>query len=275
MLRNVAGFTLVEMLVAVGVVVTLAGGLFAVAATAVGKASEAREVGAARKVIAGYVMAIADNDGILPAGYDRTATGVTQRDGRLIHGPAAQRYPWRLMPYLGDSIVDSLYVSNNRTQVDVGDAYAASLYPSFGMNYLFVGGDRQGDGSTAFESDCVTRLAQVDYPSKLMVFASSRGKGSGKSIIEGYSILTPPSVTGRNWEVGAEYRPESPPETYGHVDLRHSGRAVAAFLDGHIRLLSLEELGDMRVWSARAAELDNPNYQVERTTPTRGRSSAR
>jgi prepilin-type processing-associated H-X9-DG protein len=48
---------------------------------------------------------------------------------------------------------------------------------------------------------------------------------------------------------------------YGHVHGRYDGKAVCAFLDGSVRILSIEELRDMRLWSRKAALENNPNYQ--------------
>jgi prepilin-type processing-associated H-X9-DG protein len=260
--------TIVELLAALGVVAVLVGVTFTGLKTVIRKGDQAKETSAARKLIVAYVTAAGENDGVLPPGYDRAATDVHQRDGRLVSGPAAHRYPWRMLPYLGGSVTDTLYVSRNRTMVDLGDEYMVSLYPAFGMNYVFVGGDGQRDGSISFPSDCAQRLAQVSQPSKLLVFASSRAKGNGKGVIEGYSILTPPNLTGRMWSPDEKYDEKSSPERYGHLDLRFSSNAVCAFLDGHVALLGLRELSDMRNWSARAAELDDPNYKV--TAPNTG-----
>jgi len=45
------------------------------------------------------------------------------------------------------------------------------------------------------------------------------------------------------------------------VDGRFDGKAVCVFLDGSVRVLSIDELRDMRFWSRNAALENNPNYQ--------------
>jgi prepilin-type N-terminal cleavage/methylation domain-containing protein/prepilin-type processing-associated H-X9-DG protein len=266
------GFTLVEMMAVIAVTAVLGSMIFAATKAMLSKGREAEEIAAARAVISAYVDASAQNDGILLAGYDRTATEVRQRDGSVIHGPPAQRYPWRLFPYLDRAMEGSLYLTQNRPQVDQGNEYLVSLYPAFGINYYFVGGDIQADGTITHEADCVRRLSHVSKPSKLLVFASARATGRNDEIIRGFHILTPPNLTGGMWHGGAEYSDDSSPEAYGHLDLRHNKRAVAAFLDGHVALLGLDELTDMRIWSVEAQRRDDRNYKVVRvafpTTPS-------
>jgi prepilin-type processing-associated H-X9-DG protein len=259
-----SGFTVVE-LVAVVAIVTVLGTLAVGAYRGVADhGNMARETSALRKLIAAYVGAATENDGVLPAGYDRTARHVEQKNGRVIHGPAAERYPWRMMPYLDRQITQTLYVTNNRAEVDFDDAYMVSLYPSFGINYLFVGGDVQADGEIPFQSDVALRLSQVSKPSSLLVFATSRANGPGEERIQGFNTITPPSFLGSNWS-GTKYDPESSPESTGHLDLRHKDRALAAFLDGHVESLDLTALSDIRRWSMNAADLDDPNYRVTRS----------
>jgi hypothetical protein len=52
---------------------------------------------------------------------------------------------------------------------------------------------------------------------------------------------------------------------YGNVDPRYNRKAVAVFLDGSIRLLDIEALRDMRLWSRNAADQDNANYNIPHT----------
>jgi prepilin-type processing-associated H-X9-DG protein len=52
------------------------------------------------------------------------------------------------------------------------------------------------------------------------------------------------------------------PADFGNVDFRYNGTAVCAFLDGSVRMCSVKELNDMRLWSPNAAEQDNATYRL-------------
>ncbi len=58
---------------------------------------------------------------------------------------------------------------------------------------------------------------------------------------------------------------------YGNIDPRYDGKAICVFLDGSVRMLSIEELRDMRLWSANAKDEDNANYTIYQASPPRGR----
>jgi hypothetical protein len=45
-----------------------------------------------------------------------------------------------------------------------------------------------------------------------------------------------------------------------NVDFRYNGKAVVACLDGHVELLTREEMRDMRRWSNLHAQSDDPNF---------------
>jgi prepilin-type processing-associated H-X9-DG protein len=47
------------------------------------------------------------------------------------------------------------------------------------------------------------------------------------------------------------------------VDGRFDGKAVCAFLDGSVRVLSIDDLRDMRLWSKNAAINNDPNYRPQ------------
>jgi hypothetical protein len=49
---------------------------------------------------------------------------------------------------------------------------------------------------------------------------------------------------------------------YGWVDFRYDGKAVAAFLDGTVRMCGPEELADMRLWTHAAIDANDPNYEL-------------
>jgi len=273
--KSSAAFTLVELLVVVGIIAILAVVVFAAAGTAIQQAHKAQAIGAARNLITAYLAATDANSGQLLGGYDRTVNSLSGPGGVTLSGPAAQRYPWRLSPYLSDDMINSILVGDVAHQIDPTDTYMVSLYPAFGMNYIFVGGDIQSDGSMTYPGDCITRMANS---APVIVFASACGDGSGNpngdgsagSKVSGYCILTPPNLTSSMWN-SAAWNKNSSPSDYGNVDARYNGKAVCAFLDGSVRMESIDELRDMRLWSRTAAQTGNPNYTVTDTTQRGGR----
>ncbi len=228
---------------------------------------KALEISAGRKIIAGYLLYAADNDGALMPGYAPSGTQAVDASGSSIHFPANARYPWRLAPYLDYDMRAILFNGNERALVDKVDFhYAASVSPNLGMNVVYVGG-HYGSGSPLVPNEsstsrygnfCVTRLDQASKPAKLIVFASAR---RSKTEV-GYFEITPPNFTGISW--GGKWNPEAPAAAYGYIDMRYGRKAVAAMLDGHIQMLDEDEIQDMRRWSNQAAEQDNPRFTIKR-----------
>lgn len=266
------GFTLVELLVVIGIIAILLAVSLAGYGMAIKEAHKAQEIAAARNLVNAYVSGIDSNGDLLP-GYDRTINSLPGPGGVNLSGPAAQRYPWRLGQYLNNDTVGNVMVGQVAQQIDTTDTYMVSLYPAFGMNYIFVGGDIQSDGSMTYPGECITRLANS---APVLVFASACGQGdptggSGTgSTIHGYCILTPPNLTGPMWS-GAEWTPNSSPSDYGNVDFRYNGKAICAFLDGSVQMLTPDQLRDMRYWCRGAVKTGNPNYTVTDTTQRGGR----
>ena len=266
------GFTLLELLVVTAIVALLAGLCFPVFQSVLSKARSTKEIQAGRTLIAAYVAAAADRDGVFLPGYDRTVGELTLPNGQPVSGPAAQRYPYRLAPYFSNRMDGTILVNNNAKQITTTDTYMVSCFPALGMNYLFVGGDVSAAGVMTYPNECISRQAMVS--GSPIVFASAAGDGSASGgagatspRVDGYCILTPPHLTGPMWST-APWKSGASPSSYGNVDPRYSGKAVCVFLNGSVRMLSIAELQDMRLWSRNAAEQNNPNYTI--ATPSRG-----
>jgi len=270
------GFTVIELLVVVTIIAILALLSLAGVRKALELAGGVKESGAARSLITAYMAAATDNNGTLLPGYDRTLTELEMPDGTRIPSPACQRYPYRLAPYFNYNIKNTLLTSGN-SSIKTSDYYRVSAYPSFGINYIFVGGDLASDGKVTYSSDCL-QISSRGRGAALVVFATAAGQdasgaASGASVggsgggessaskIEGYCLLEPPRKTGPMWKT-APWTPDSRPADYGQVDARHGGKAICALTDGSVRKLSVEELRDMRLWSFRAADTDDKNYSV-------------
>jgi hypothetical protein len=221
-----------------------------------------------------------DSKGAILPGYLTAALVagpiIVQDDaGNRLTGETAQRFPWRLAPYL-DYNFRGLY-KDDRLLQDIRDAqsvytplgvdyrYVVSLYPSLGMNTPFVGGSANHLAfnpavPSPFGRFWVAKIDEPIHPDKLIVFISARAEqSSGIPSLgrpEGYFRVEPPNFTARTWQ--ARYDPDAPYPgvNSGFVALRYAGRAVAAAFDGHADMLGWEPLQDMRRWSNRAQTAD-------------------
>jgi len=260
---NHGGFTLVELLVCIMIVAVLSGLAFSVSGKIQEAGDHAREVNAGRQLIVAYNAAAIERNGQFLPGYDRTTSEVELRDGQIISGPPANRYPFRLLEYLNHELDGTILVNRNKTQLDRDDHYSISTYPAFGINYQFLGGNISSTGIIDMPDEVATRPASG---TNLLVFASAGSAStSGNEATHGFNILTPPRVYGLLWTT-ASWTESARPDHYGYVHARHNGKAVSAFQDGSIRVLTIDELRDMRLWSMRASELNDPDYTVAPVT---------
>lgn len=270
-------FTLLELLVAMAIIGVLAA-LVCAAVNRVRKSGAlAREVSAGRQMAAAYINAAADQNGQLLVGYASSGKATDDR-GQVLGNPTNGRYPWRLAPYLeyrlqGIMLVNEQeYICKLKSHEEY--VYRASLFPSFGINATFVGGnERMGlIPSPAmlkhFGQFVVTRLQQVSQPGRLILFASARSTGENAAsgelsgqVQSGFHLIAPPRTTQVDWQ--GKFDPKGPAEKFGFVDLRHGERAVCVMLAGNVELLDEKQIQDMRYWSVQAADADDPDYILQ------------
>ena len=143
--RTKLGFTLVELLVVIGIISILASLLLPVLSESKMVARKTNELSSSKQLILGWHLYAEDhNGGVLP-GY-RNGYNAYDLQGNLLRNPINVRYPWRLIPWLGDSF-ELIYANKNRQLLeefrsDYEDySYAVSLFPSLGVNSRFIGGD--------------------------------------------------------------------------------------------------------------------------------------
>jgi len=205
-------------------------------------------------------------DSVFP-GY---VTDTEARDdrGEVLGFPINARYPWRLSPYLAQSM-ELIYCADNRAKLrqlrrlDRGSyVYAVSVYPSLGINSYFIGGNETEFPAPAanqrFGSGTVVlKLSDIRNPSVLMSFISARSALTGPDA-NGYYQVTPPFLTDRKWET--QWPPENGPKSWGFVAPRFEKRAVSAMIDGHVETLSLTQQQDMRFWCNTA---DNADFTLK------------
>lgn len=253
------GFTMIELLVAVTLTCLLVGLGLAGADMAMGAARKAREISAARTLIASYLLYPQDHNGELMVGhYEGSTPNLNENDRTLPNGQrlgAAElhRYPYRLAPYFDYRTDGTILVNKNASQIESvfpGNMhlYGTTLCPALGINYYFVGG-YVVDGEMVNPEETVTRMIQAHKPSSLLVFASAFTEINGTRI-DGRFGVEPPSYRSVLWDQNLR------------VDPRHSGRAVCAFLDGGVRMHTVDELRDMRLWSNNASKKDDADYTV-------------
>lgn len=194
----------------------------------------------------------------------------------------------------------------NSSYTDYGSgtyAAAVAFHPTFGYNAVYIGGSfnhgafRQSrgagmefvkPGSNPFASGgnfYVDNISRVNYPTKLLLFASSRGGDvreggywswgsgvpNGNPVRPGYYAVLPPRVhpTERGYDgagvqlaggwSGSNAFTErgSQPSDWGMLHPRHFKKAVTIMVDGHVEHQSVEQLRDMMKWSNFA---DKPDW---------------
>ena len=253
------------MLVVIAVLGLLAGVSMGAYQKTMAKASMGSEISAAKNLIQAYQIASVENGGRLLPAKDPAATGVKNANGQNISmAEVRSRYPFRLAPYFNHQLDGTVLVNRNESQIVkmMGSSglmydYGVSVFPAMGINRYLVGGNltRKPDGGfeVQYSEECVQSMAQADQ--SVIVFVSA-----GNPDIDGYEYVTAPLGPGGQWS-SAKWSKGVDAGNYGHVDGRFDGKAVCAFIDGSVRVLSMDELRDMRLWSRKAALENNPAYQ--------------
>jgi prepilin-type N-terminal cleavage/methylation domain-containing protein len=265
--RSDGGFSLIELLVVIAIIGLLTSLVVPTLGRAKQRAAMINEMNSARQVILAWQMYADDHHGAVLPGY-RYGFAAFNRLGEALTHPINARYPWRLAPYLGNHF-EVLYVNRNRGLLhnfargnEENYAYAASVFPSLGVNAVFVGGDDlllppTSKATEIYGPFCVLKTADVHRPSKLLTFISAQGPFHGATV-EGFYRVEPPYLGKRVWQQA--FDPALPPEHLGFVHPRFGGRAVAAIVDGHSAALTFQELEEMQRWSNLA---DQPDWRLE------------
>lgn len=282
-----AAMTIVEMLVVVSIIAMLMAVALPSLRAVRGAGRLSTEQSAARQLTVGYIAYTNTNREAVMPGYlpacepskPRFCFTVLNQDSEPVNATAARRYPWRIAPYLSYQI-DGLFVGEHyevfeqlRLQEQWDYEYAVSLAPSFGLNTEWIGGDASQMSMGFLDPGhplaqlydmrkfSISRITQTIHPDRLLVFASSRGPNPIAPDAPGQSMGTPAPVEGHfrvtsprlaenqpvRWN--DVFNPADPPAKSGFLSPRHRDRAVTAFIDGRVGLLSRDELWDMRHWA--------------------------
>lgn len=271
-------FSLIELLVCIAVIAIVISLVLPGLAKGRALCRQLREASAAQQGMVAFTAYAHDSKEQVLVGYatKKMVSGpimVVNEAGERLTGEAAQRFPWRLIPYLGGDF-RSLYQDRKIMEFlvdkkDYPDAthaydYVISLFPSLGLNSTWIGGtDLQGEFGKDFKQiysrPYITRIDEPRRPTELITLVSARSQTHellptmGRP--EGFFRVESPYFTeslGRQWETTYDADAELPGSNSGFVSLRHMGKAVAAMFDGHATTLKWDELNDMRHWADQA-----------------------
>ncbi|MGE9267055.1 MAG: type II secretion system protein [Verrucomicrobiales bacterium] len=261
--KKASGFGLVELLVVIAIIAVISALGLAGFTKAKEAARMAKEVAAARTQMTAYLSYASDHNGRLLPGIDSSVRAEDRR-GMSYSGMIAKRYPARLAPALNWEFEGSVCVNQSEEWAD--NFYMASVFPAFGINATFVGGwfderepdpDRDADKYGHF---CIRTLLQADSAGEQLVFASAWMSAGvkGMETKEGHYYVLSPNLGQRRW--GQKYDEDDASVKWGYVHPRYGNRAVAAFLDGGVRMLGVSDLQDMRYWAKGARQSNDPNW---------------
>lgn len=270
MTRRTHAFTLIDLLVVIAVIAVLIGVLL----PSLGKARDAARTtiaqSACRSLVQAYTMYADDHKGrVLPAHLDADQpVGVQDEFGNAVGPPVSQRWVYRLAPYFNYGWGGTTHVGTRKELLsqfeqihaqpngDFNWSYQVSVFPSFGINRRYAGGDYRRPDWLA-QNHHVRTISQPMRPDHLIAFASSRFNAP-PMVVEGYIDVEPPPL-GATYDERASTA--APGTAFGYLHPRYAGGALCGFFDGHVGLLRPAQLLDRTVWSDSAARRGDANWE--------------
>lgn len=268
------GFTLVELLVVISIMALLMGLLLPVLGLARDTAKQCRDYSNLRQVMIGY--SVYQNDfrdhvmwGYPPATVEGEPVQARRSDGALITGLSAQRYPWRLIPYLNDAW-SLLQPDYDLVSDPAANEYSLSIAPNYGLNATYFGGSFAVN-SDGFAGDIPNRGQHVVFkngetrrPGELIVFAECQARlgenptfGNALSSDGSFFVDAPRLGNAEVWRAeGNDIISQRPTTNTGLPVGRYSTAISTAFFDGHVASVDPMTLDDMRLWANWADDAD-------------------
>lgn len=216
------GFTLVELLVVIGIIAILIAVLLPMLKKAQSSAQRVACLSNIRQLTLGYRQYVDDNKGFLPLGWPDANTdlvdvhGMRMRAGTFIPYLVGNGYSGTLNPPLSPNTVEerikrgSIFKYVNVTKVYKCPGDTTARKSSYGINCYLHG--EHGFGGTVF------KISKVKRPTRTFVFIDEYDPRGGEYAynLGSFAILPKPSNT---WV--------DPPGTW------HDSGACVSFLDGH------------------------------------------
>lgn len=277
--RPAAAFSLIELLVVIAILALLIGLTLPVLATARDAARQVESLSNLRQLMVGYSLYHGAHDGevlrgVTPTSVDGRPVVVDTPSGHTLGMPVADRYPWRLAPYL-DHVWDVLYphapappppAAGDSDGEALLKAYDLSLTPGYGINSVYVGGHEGPFGGFVLDGGVkranrgehvVFHRGEVKRPSGLLVFAEAQARVGDAPPFDdpeaGFHYATPPRADGHRWEVkGNAIRSLTAAAIAGIPEGRAADATPVGHFDGHAAAVPLDRLEDMRLWANRA-----------------------
>jgi len=274
-LRRPAGFTIVELLVVIGIITILLGMLMPALARARRHADAVKCASNMRQMAAGWLMYANAHGGVMvPARLPNL--GAANNVYWIGNGECYRPRWYALMgaqtglhAYLVPSPLQS---EENTKAVDdpvflcpsVPEQTNSRHYP-YGYNHQFLGNARNRDGTPPGVRNPIlfpVNLAKIST-SQTVMFADSMGTAAGKpaaqrrpyngngNVLDHYAMsnhgftLDPPRLTPDCDRCDDNFRrgPGGEDNNRSAPDPRHNGRANVAFCDGRVEAMSLQDLG--------------------------------
>ncbi len=275
-LNHRQAFTLIELLVVISIIALLIGILLPALSHARKTAKAVKSKSDLRQLMIGYTAYQNDYNGHLMFGYPPESLFGEQLTvefaGHVFVPPTSQRYPWRLVPYV-TGVWEMMHNHQDTPELPLPTdsesdaaikAYYLSVYPSYGLNDIYYGGDKDFG---AFQKNQSNQY--VPIYNEHVVFYIDEARRPSSSIIMGESQfnyatepqqgefrLTAPMASGQKWAIVNGEIEAQVQTAVGMPKGRYSSNTQIAFLDGHVADMSPEDLLDMRYWANKATSED-------------------